>query len=197
MKAANYCARLDLDAPLAGYVDVCFPRSRRDENGIALRPGNIVAKSNATLAPGVLAAEDAKRKAIAYATNMTRGHATFSSYPSEEEMVRALYPHRSDYDGSYQGLRDKAHDAGLTFVEVNQPYPEFRNDVRGSWWLVQLGLWISTVDGPRVKDWGRIALRVDHNGHVCRVETTGKREQFGSGEREVYSNCLPGTQRRL
>lgn len=196
-KGLQYCARLDLDAPLAGWIDVCFPHSRRDQNGIALRPGDLIAVSRAKLAPGLLAAGDAKRKASAYAVKMTGGRAKFSSYPSEQEMAAALHLRPKDYGKSYQDLRDKARDAGLTFVEVDQPYPEFRDNAQGSWWLVQLGLWVGTIDGPRVHDWGRIALRVDHDGHVCRVQNTGKREQHGLGEREVYSDCLPGTRGRI
>jgi len=194
-QGTRYCARLYLDAPLTGWVDVCFPASRRDENGIALRPGDISATSHARLQEGVLRADDAKAKATAYAVQMTGGRATFSSYPSEQDMVRALYPDPRKYDGSYQGLRNAARDAGLTYVEVNQAYPSFRKDSGKGWWLVELGLWIGTVDGPRVKDWGRFALRVDQVGSVCRVERTGERE--GAERLDVYSGCLPGSRRRI
>jgi hypothetical protein len=192
---AQYCARLDLGAPLTGWVAVCFPASRRDQNGIALRPGDISATSHAGLQEGVLRAEEAKAKATAYAVQMTGGRATFSSNPSEEDMVRALYRDPRKYDGSYQGLRNAARDAGLTYVEVNQAYPSFREDSAKGWWLVELGLWIGTVDGPRVQDWGRLALRVDQDGSVCRVDRTGERE--GPDRRDVYSDCRPGTRRRL
>ncbi|WP_310468025.1 hypothetical protein [Sphingomonas sp.] len=193
----KYCARLDLDLPLTGSVSVCFPRSRRDENGIALRPGDIVAHSKARLAEGLLAADEAEAKATAYAMAMTGGRATFATYPSEEEMVRFLHPDPKTYDGSYQGLRDKARDAGLTVVDINQPTPSFRLERDESWWLVELGLSIQTIDGPRVRDWGRLALRVDHDGHVCQVERTGEREGSGQEMREVYSPCRPGTRRRF
>ena len=193
----NYCARLDLDLPLTGSVNVCFPRSRRDANGIALLPGDIVVHSKAQLAQGLLTADQAKAKASAYAVAMTGGRATFSVYPSEEEMVRVLHPDPKTYDGSYQGLRNEARDAGLTFVEVNQAYPSFRKEPGGSWWLVELGLWIETIDGPRLRDWGRFALRVDHDGHVCRVDPTGERVGTGPDEQLVYSRCRPGSRRRL
>lgn len=196
-KGRNYCARLDLDAPLTGAVDVCFPQSRRDANGIALRPGDMVAHSKARLAKGLLPADEAKAKATAYALAMTGGRATFATYPSEEEMVRVLHPDPKTYDGSYQGLRDKARDKGLTFVEVNQAYPSFRKEPGGSWWLVELGLWIETIDGPRKRDWGRFALRVDHDGHVCRIDPTGERQGAGSEEQLVYSPCRPGSRRRI
>jgi hypothetical protein len=194
---SSYCAGLDLDSPLTGSVKVCFPRSRRDSNGIALRPGDIGATSNARLADGIMRAEDAKAKASAYAIAMTGGRATFSSYPSEEAMVRALYPDPKKYDGGYQHLRNAARDAKLTYVEVNQPYPSFRDDPGGSWWLVDMSLWIGTIDGPIVQDWGRIALRVDHDGYVCRVDRTGERVGEGRDQREIYSDCRPGSRRRI
>lgn len=194
---SRYCARIDLDSPLTGSVKVCFPRSRRDSNGIALRPGDIGATGNARLADGIMRAEEAKAKASAYAVGMTGGRATFSSYPSEEETVRVLHPDPKTYDGGYQDLRDAARDARLTYVEVNQPNPYFRDDPGGSWWLVDMSLWIGTIDGPRVEDWGRIALRVDHDGHVCRVDPTGEREGEGQDQRELYSDCRPGSRRRI
>jgi hypothetical protein len=192
-----YCARLDLDTPLTGSVKLCFPRSRRDSNGIALRPGDMSASGDARLAGGILRAEDAKAKASAYALQMTGGRATFSAYPSEEEMVRVLFSDPKKYDGGYQDLRNAARDAKLTYVEVNQPNPSFQDDPRGSWWLVDMSLWIGTIDGPRVQDWGRIALRVDHDGHVCRVDRTGERVGEGRDQREVYSDCRPGSRRRI
>lgn len=194
---SSYCARLDLDSPLTGSVNVCFPRSRRDPNGIALRPGDITASGNARLAEGLIRAGDVKAKASAYAVAMTGGRATFSRYPSEEEMVRILYPNPKAYDGSYQGLRNKARDSRLTYIEVNQPNPSFQDDPRGSWWLVDMSLWIGTIDGPVVENWGRIALRVDHDGHVCRVDRTG--EQVGEGRdlRDVYSVCRPGSRKLI
>jgi hypothetical protein len=196
-KSRDYCARLELDAPLEGSVSVCFPQARRDTNGIALRPGDIVAHSQARLVKGLLRADDAKAKASAYAIRMTGGRTRFSTYPTEQELVRVLHPDRKTYDGSYQGLRNGARDAGLTFVDVNQPWPSFRQEPGGSWWLVELGLSIQTIDGPRVRDWGRLALRVDHNGHVCRVDPTGEREGSGPDERIVYTPCRPGSRMRF
>lgn len=193
----RYCSRLDLDLPLEGSVSVCFPRRRRDINGIALRPGDIAATSSAHLAAGLLPAGRAKAKAVAYALRMTGGRATFSSYPTEQEMVRVLHPDPNTYDGSYQGLRNRARDAGLTYVEVNQPNVSFRHDRRGSWWLVDASLWIRTIDGPEIANWGRIALRIDHDGHVCRVDATGENEGEGPDQRPVYSPCRPGSRQRI
>jgi hypothetical protein len=192
---ARYCARLALDRPLIGSADVCFPRSRRDTNGIALEPGDITATSDAEMADGLMRADDAKAKATAYAVRMTGGRATFTAYPSEDEMVRALYPDPSAYKGDYQVLRDAARDAGLTYVEVDQPDVSFRDDPGGSWWLVTFRLRIDTIDGPQVADWGRVTLRVDHDSHVCRVAPTSDRD--GAEKHRMYSGCLAGSRRRM
>ena len=37
----SYCANLKLTPPLAGTMSICFPRSRRDDYGIAVRRGDI------------------------------------------------------------------------------------------------------------------------------------------------------------
>lgn len=193
----HYCSRLSLDKPLAGSIDVCFSRFRRDANGIALSPGDITASGDARFASGILNAKEAVTKATSYAIGMTAKQATYPAYPGETDMVRKLYPDPKKYDGGYQALRNAARDAGLTYVEVNQPWASFRHEPNGSWWLVQLGLWIQTIDGPRMRDWGKVSLRVDHNGKVCRIEPTGKREGEGRDRIEVYSGCLPDTQRQI
>jgi hypothetical protein len=60
-----------------------------------------------------------------------------------------------------------------------------------------MSLWIGTIDGPRTEDWGRIALRVDHDGHVCRIDPTGAREGEGRDQREVYAGYRPGSRRQI
>lgn len=193
----HYCAKLPLDQPLAGSLDVCFSRFHRDANGIALVPGDITASGDARLAHGIMSSKEAVSKATSYAIGMTEKQATYPAYPGEVDMVRKLYPDPKKYDGAYQDLRYAARDAGLSYVEVNQPWPSFRYDAKGSWWLIQLGLWIQTIDGPRVKDWGNITLRVEHIGDVCRIQATGKFEGNGADLRETYSGCLPGSQQSI
>ena len=191
----RYCASLTLDAPLTGSIDVCFSRFRRNTHGIALSRGDLTASGDARLAQGLLSSKDAVARATAYAIGMTGKQATYPAYPGETDMVRTLFRDPKTYDGSYQTLRNSARDAGLTYVEVNQPWPSFRDDSKRSWWLVQLGLWIQTIDGPRVKDWGKMSLRVDQNGKVCQIRPTGKSEGMGADRRDTYSGCLSGSQR--
>ena len=191
----NYCARLALDEPLAGSLDICFSRYRRNANGIALSPGDISASGDARLANGVMSAKQATAKAAAYAFGLTGKRATYPAYPGEIDMAHTLYRDPRKYDGSYQSLRNAARDAGLTYVDINQPWPSFRGGRDGGWWLVQLGLSIQTIDGPRVKDWGRLALRVDQDGSVCQVKSTGRSESRDG--RETYGACLPGSRRSV
>ena len=195
----NYCSRLPLDAPLdaplAGSLDICFSRFRRDANGIALSPGDITASGDARLAKGIMSAKQATATATVYAIGLTGKRATYPAYPGEIDMVHTLYPDPKKYDGSYQSLRNAARDAGLTYVEVNQPWPSFRDDPGGAWWLVELGLWIQTIDGPRVRDWGRLALRVGQDGTVCQVSRIGRKA--GPDGREAYSGCIEGSLRRI
>lgn len=47
----SYCASLRLRPPLAGTMSICFPRSRRDDYGIALRRGDISASFTPDKAP--------------------------------------------------------------------------------------------------------------------------------------------------
>jgi hypothetical protein len=192
-----YCARLDLDWPLAGWTRICFPRSRRDANGIALRPGDFTATSSARMVGGLIRARDAVAKATAYAIQMTGGQATFSEFPSEEEMARVLQRDRRTHDGSYQGMLNAARDARLTYVEVNQPTPSLRDDPDGSWWLVNMSLWIGTINGPRTAEWGRFALRVDHDGHVCRVDVIETPAGHDRSPGDASSGCRPGSRRRM
>ena len=112
-------------------------------------------------------------------------------------MVRKLYRGPAQYHGDYQILRYAALDAGLSYVDLNQPYPSFRNDAEGSWWLVEFGLQLKTIDGPPIKDWGRVSLRVRNDGIVCRIVPTGEREGEASQQRNIYSKCLPGSQRPI
>lgn len=193
----HYCANLKMEQPLVGSIDLCFSRFHRDSNGIALAPGDITASGTARLAQGIMSPDDAVAKARAYAIGMTEKRATFPAYPGEVDMARKLYPHPKKYSGGYQALHNAARDAGLSYVEVNQPWPSYRYDAKGSWWVVGLGLSIQTIDGPRVKDWGNITLRVEHNGDVCRIQATGKFEGNGADGREIYSGCLPGSQQSI
>jgi hypothetical protein len=192
-----YCARLDLDAPFSGSLDLCFPRRKRDANGIALAPGDFTASGDARLAPGILSAKTAKTMATAYAIGLTNRQATYPAYPAESDMVRMLFRDVKRYDGGYHDLRNAARDAKLTYVDVNQPWATMRTDDRESWWLVEAGLRIQTIDGPTTRDFGRISLRVDHDGRVCRVEPTGKTEGEGPDRRNLYSACIPGSQRLI
>ncbi|MGQ3227917.1 MAG: hypothetical protein ACT6R2_03355 [Blastomonas fulva] len=192
-----YCARLALDAPVSGSLDLCFTRRKRDANGIALAPGDFTASGDARLSPGILGAKTAKTMATAYAIGLTNRQATYPAYPAESDMVRTLFRDVKLYDGGYQDLRNAARDARLTYVEVNQPWATFRTDDRESWWLVEAGLWINTIDGPTTRDFGRISLRVDHDGRVCRVEPTGKTEGEGPDRQNRYTACIPGSQRRI
>jgi hypothetical protein len=192
----SYCSRLNLEPPLAGSIKTCFPRSRRDEFGIGLRPGDAAVSGDARLATGIMSQDEAVTRAIAYGIGMTGKRATYPAYPSETDMVRSLYPNPRAYDGAYGQLRRNARDAGLTFVDVNQPYPTFRDEEDRSWWLVGFSLWITTIDGPTVEDFGRVWLRVDHDGNVCRVDPAGAEGQWPD-RRELYSGCRPGSRKRI
>lgn len=192
-----YCARLALDAPLSGSLDLCFPRRQRDANGIALAPGDFTASGDARLSPGILGAKTAKTMARAYAIGLTNRQATYPAYPAESDMVRTLYSDAKLYDGGYQDLRNAARDAKLTYVESNQPQATMRTDDRESWWLVEASLWIQTIDGPTTRDFGQISLRVDHDGRVCRIRPIGKTEGEGPDRQNRFTACLPGSQRRI
>lgn len=193
----SYCTSLALDAPLSGSLDVCFPRRKRDTNGIALAPGDFTASGNARLLPGILGANTAKAMAKAYAIGLTNRQATYPAYPGESDMVRTLFRDVKLYDGGYQDLRDAARDAKLTYVEVDQPTAILQTEGRGSWWLVEAGLRIQTIDGPTIKDFGHIWLRVDHDGRVCRVEPAGETKGKGPDRQNLYTACIPGSQRRI
>lgn len=194
---SGYCSRLALKPPLAGTVRTCFPRSRIDDFGIALRREDISVESDAHLAPGIMRMEDAKARAIAYGILMTGKRATYPAYPGESDLMRKLHRDPKTYHGGYQQLRDDARDAGLSFVDVNQPYPSFRTDGSSSWWLITFNLGIQTIDGPRVANLGRVAVRVDHDGNVCRVEQQGVDRSRSGPEREVYSACVPGSRKSI
>ena len=193
----NYCATLKLDGQLVGSLDICFPKSRRDENGLALTPWDFTVQNMSRLAPALISSDEAVRLASAYALAMTDGKATFSSYPSEAQMVAVLHPDPRTYDGSYQGLRNAARDAGLTYVDINQPWPTFRDEAGGSWWLVETRLSTKIIDRDGGKDWGRLSLRVNQDGQVCRVERVGVSAEKGRGPRNLYSTCRAGSEKRM
>jgi len=94
-------------------------------------------------------------------------------------------------------LVHRASQAGLYYVDVDQPEPSFHKDSPGSWWIVSFGPAIKRIDGPPVGNWGRVDLRFEHSGAVCRVNDV---HQTGKGMRDGHQNytaCLFGTQRKL
>lgn len=191
------CSRQDLKAPLAGSIEVCFPRSRIDRYGVAIGYGDLSVDSDARLAQGIMSHDDAVTRAIAYGIGMAGKQATFPAYPGEVDMVRVLFRDPKAYDGNYSGLRDTARDARLSYVDVDQPHVTFRDDDAGSWWLAQFQLRIATIDGQDQADLGRVALRIDHDGRVCRITPGEVSRDKDGNQQQSFSPCMPGSQKRI
>jgi hypothetical protein len=78
-----------------------------------------------------------------------------------------------------------------------RPYPAFRTDETGSWWLVTFNLALVKTDGSGGTDLGRVVLRVDHDGHVCRVKQIETDRRRSGLEPEIYSLCLPNSRKLI
>jgi hypothetical protein len=175
----DYCATLPADEHLTGKIRVCFPKSKRDENGIALSPGDFTAYNYSQLAKGVIASADAVRRASAYALAMLGGQATFLSYPTDRSI-------------------DVARDINLTYADINHAYPTFRHDFKESWWIVETSVSINRViDRQLSKNPDEMVLRVNNDGNVCQVHPTPAQEDEGPNQRQVYTDCLPGSVRHI
>jgi hypothetical protein len=195
----SWCARLPLAAPLAGTMSICFPRSRRDAYGVAIRRSDISVSGDARLAPGLIAPAKARAIAEGLALHFIKGRYRFDHYPTEADL-KGLGPHP---DGSWEGP-DRYDIAGQTVSRIpdEKDYQFQRRAARlwnlqitwasrqntranfitagtGSFWLISVEQAVLDLNGDPKKPRVIYYYRVDHDSRACLLGSWDRTNQIG------------------
>jgi hypothetical protein len=139
----SYCADLDLLPPLTGKLSICFPRSRRDEHGIALKPGDFTVSGVARTVPSFMPAARAEAIAERHALTLVRGKYDFSHYPSDSDL-KVFAP---DDSPDASALRSR-----VRWVSQNQTISQLSGVGASFYWIVSVDQYVQTLDQQPVTD---------------------------------------------
>ncbi len=154
----SYCTDLMPAKPLTGRITLCFPRSRRDQYGIALRPGDLQATADLAMMPGVPTAEAAatlaRRKAAKFVT------VDFDHQPSPAE--RASF----------------SQERRIIYLDQSRPDPRFQPD--GNFWLIMVRQSVRYVGGDNVSESVSYVFRIDGADRICLLEAHSPSDKLPS-----------------
>lgn len=187
----SYCAELPLGPPLDGQLRLCFPKSVRDEYGVALRPGDVTVHGRPVVAAGVLHPQDAKRIAERAAISAFRGQYDFDHYPRDDELTR--FGPRPENEDRWRNRDER--DAAQNAWESRIVYLQQQQTIA---WFIGDGSWLVSVDqvardlGQQLRsDFLVYYYRIGTDKRPCLIALWNRTKQTGGPPRTEQAHALP------